>query len=276
MPGPSNGRRKKRAQVKKEKRQISQEREVPHELLRVLSPERTPEPLSPRPEELSKIRAAVEQAPLPKGPCIVDPGNGPRVKDISVFLSSRFAAPPAANDPMCAEFAQEEVLEMLSTVLPEEMAMVLWYNKSRSRGRVCPACLRLYNLGDMLPEHSEELKLWSHDGEIPELEREKELSGLCSSVCFIAASYNYPEAIRSTWGRTAKELDDQTWEFLNTPGGGHDDMGLGMLLRMSRLHDLGLAQLCFPDMDFDSDDSYQDIEVEKFQQDSMETECMST
>ncbi|KZT24959.1 hypothetical protein NEOLEDRAFT_1065960 [Neolentinus lepideus HHB14362 ss-1] len=223
------------------------------------------------------MRAIIESALIPKSPCIVDPGNGPRVKDMDVFLSSSFAAPPAMDDPMCAEFARDEVLQMLLTVLPEEMAMVLWYNKSRSRGRICPACLRLYNLGDLLPDHSEELKLWSHNGQVPELEKEKELSGICSSVCFIAASYNYPEAIRSTWGRTAEELDDQTWEFLNTPGGGHDDMGLGLLLRMSRLHDLGLAQLCFPDENFDSDgsESDQEIEIEKFHQEDMDIVCMS-
>lgn len=28
--------------------------------------------------------------------------------------------------------------------------------------------------------------------------------------------------------------------------------GLSMLVRMTRLYDLGLAQLCFPDMDLDS------------------------
>lgn len=275
MPGPCNTKRKKKTQAKKEKRRASQEHQVPSELLRVLSPARTQGPLSPRSEELERVRAIVEDALLPKGPCIVDPGNGPRVRDMRSFLSSSFAAPPATDDPMCAEFAQPEVLEMLCTVLPEEMAMVLWYNKSRRRGRICPACLRLYKLGDLIPDHSEQLRMFAPDGQVPELEREREISGLCSSICFIAASYNYPEAIRSTWGRTAEELDDQTWEFLNTAGGGHDDMGLGMLLRMSRLHDLGLAQLCFPDLDIDSDESYQEIEIEKFHQDNMHIVCMS-
>lgn len=43
-----------------------------------------------------------------------------------------------------------------------------------------------------------------------------------------------------------------TWDLLNSPGEGHGDKGLGMLLKMTRLEDLGLAQLCLPDVDFDS------------------------
>ena len=76
---------------------------------------------------------------------------------------------------------------------------------------------------------------------------------LGSPVCFILASYNYPGAIRSTWGRMAEELDDATWDLLDGPGQRANDMGLGMLLKMTRCHDLGLGQLFFPDMEFDSD-----------------------
>jgi hypothetical protein len=57
---------------------------------------------------------------------------------------------------------------MLMTILPEDTALVggrilkfsntvlmigmkiLWYNKSRVKSRICPACLRLYNIGDEL------------------------------------------------------------------------------------------------------------------------------
>jgi hypothetical protein len=39
-------------------------------------------------------------------------------------LASSFAQPPAMDDPMCAEFSQDEVLQMLCTVLPEETALV--------------------------------------------------------------------------------------------------------------------------------------------------------
>jgi hypothetical protein len=67
-----------------------------------------------------------------------------------------------------------------------------------------------------------------------------------SPACFIIASINYPEAIRLIYGKMAEEMEEVTWEFLNTRGDGRDDQGLSMLLRMTRLHDLGLAQLCLP------------------------------
>ena len=63
------------------------------------------------------------------------------------------------------------------------------------------------------------------------------------------ASFNYPGAIKKAWGRTVDEIDDDTWEIMNGPGGGNNtgELGtaLGMLVRMTRLHDLGLGQLCF-------------------------------
>ena|SRR5882762_1541167 len=74
-----------------------------------------------------------------------------------------------------------------------------------------------------------------------------------SPVCFILASFNYPGAIKSTWGRMADELSSNTWDLLNSAGQGHKDRGLGMLLKMTRLEDLGLGQLCLPDVDFDSE-----------------------
>jgi hypothetical protein len=49
----------------------------------------------------------------------------------------------------------------------------------------------------------------------------------------------------------ADEMDDDSWYLLNGPGDGttHSDLsqGLGMLVKMTRLHDLGLGQLCFSD-----------------------------
>jgi hypothetical protein len=114
------------------------------------------------------------------------------------------------------------------------------------------------------------------------LEREQELSGLCASfspsstprltrksypgsaVCFILASYNYPAAIKSSWGHTADEMDDEAWTLLNSAGEGNASsgisLGLGMLVRMTRLHDLGLAQLCLPDVDFNEETGYSDCE----------------
>ena len=111
---------------------------------------------------------------------------------------------------MCAEFARPEVLQMLQTVLPEETALVrpipplawdlanrrtkiLWYNKSRATGRICPACQRLYRLGDTLPEH-EVGEGGDRQMKKPpaQLRREQEISGFCActpliSLCYILA-----------------------------------------------------------------------------------------
>jgi hypothetical protein len=74
-------------------------------------------------------------------PNIYDPGNGPRVRDTRAFLSSYFAQPPALDDELCAEFAQEEVLQMLCTVLSAEYAIVRLSNefiqRYRSLSRSC-------------------------------------------------------------------------------------------------------------------------------------------
>jgi len=97
----------------------------------------------------------------------------------------------------------------------------------------------------------------------PELVGEQRISGLCarfplistvpalifagSTVCFVVASSNYPEAVRLIFGRSAGEMEEITWEYLNMAGGGgRDDGGLSMMLRMTRLDDLGLGQLLFP------------------------------
>ena len=66
-------------------------------------------------------------------------------------------------------------------------------------------------------------------------------------------AYAYPAAIRSTWGRMADELSDATWAELDVPPGHGDVLGFGMFLKMSRCHDLGLAQLFFPDEDMDEE-----------------------
>jgi hypothetical protein len=61
---------------------------------------------------------------LLSNPIIHDPGNGPRVKNMRAFLNSSFSQPAFMDDPLCAEFAQREILQMLCTVLPEETALV--------------------------------------------------------------------------------------------------------------------------------------------------------
>ncbi|KDR74061.1 hypothetical protein GALMADRAFT_250790 [Galerina marginata CBS 339.88] len=216
---------------------------------------RTPSPVSfdfhDLRKELSKLEEDVPrivEEVLFQEPFIYDPGNGPRVRDPRAFMSSFFAQPPTLEDPLCAEFAQEEVLQMLSTVLPDETALILWYNKSRSHSRVCPSCQRLYRVGDALPDLIDE-GVPSDKSMSPELLREQKISGLCSPVCFIVASFNFPGAIRSAWGSMGDEMDDDAWELLNGPGEtvAINDVSrtLGMLVKMTRLHDLGLAQLCF-------------------------------
>jgi hypothetical protein len=79
-----------------------------------------------------------------------------------------------------------------------------------------------------------------------------------SPVCFILAAFNYPGAIKSAWGYMGDEMDDDTWNLLNAPvdGTAQSDLSqaLGMLVKMTRLYDLGLSQLCF------SSDQRTDIE----------------
>jgi hypothetical protein len=90
-------------------------------------------------------------------------------------------------------------------------------------------------------------------------------------MCFILASFSSPGAIKSTWGRTADEISDETWDLLDenllaTHGRGadgrrarlddrrRDNLGLSALLKMTRLPDLGLGQLCLPEVDFDEEE----------------------
>ncbi|KAF7307741.1 hypothetical protein MKEN_01134200 [Mycena kentingensis (nom. inval.)] len=210
-----------------------------------------PQRVSPPPSDSEE---PVSDSEFPPPPFIHDPGNGHRVRHMRTFLSSFFAQPPATSedDPIAAEFAVEEVKEMLlllcsEGMLTEELALALWYNKSRATSRVCPACQRLYRLGDVLATHTDAEDAPSSQTSSPQLEREQEISGLCSTLCFILASYNYPAAIKSAWGTMAEDMEEDAWRLLNTsPEAGvpsAESVGLGMLVRMTRLHDLGLAQL---------------------------------
>ncbi|GAW05361.1 hypothetical protein LENED_007212 [Lentinula edodes] len=109
---------------------------------------------------------------------------------------------------------------MLQTVLPEELALILWYNKSRASSRICPACQRLYRVGDVLPDHALTGSAKSELNSLQrpsELEREQQLSGLCSSMCFILASFNQcdPRTTKAAWGHTANEINDESWAVLN-------------------------------------------------------------
>lgn len=129
--------------------------------------------------------------------------------------------------------------------MPEELSLILHYNRTRLIDRICPACRRFYRLGDQLP------LLAPEPGSIDELDRqqedsrtlrEQEISGLCSFVCFSLACFNYPGA-RGAWGRTAELLDPWTTELLNGPGAGIPDQGMSDLVKMTRNHDLGIGYM---------------------------------
>ena len=72
-----------------------------------------------------------------------------------------------------------------------------------------------------------------------------------------------PAIAEVTMGHMAEELDDATWELLDRTGPARPvqeeagasvaSVGLAMLLKMTRLHDLGLAQLCIPELVIDED-----------------------
>lgn len=150
MPGPCNSRKRRQNQAKKEKRtkaarifvpepSAEPAQDVPQSIPSTSSRcTSTPsQPTTPPPTYHSEPRHATNTADslilnendakhlgLLKRPCIEDNGDGPHVRDVHEFLETRFAAPPSVEDPLCAQFALEEVLEMLSAVLPEETATV--------------------------------------------------------------------------------------------------------------------------------------------------------
>lgn len=89
-----------------------------------------------------------------QNPFIVNPGNGPRVKNASAYLSSFFAPPISYDDPMCAYFAGSNVLGSLQSVLPEEVALVSdsWSTRSCSNSLV--DCM-VFNLDLMVQQDSQ-------------------------------------------------------------------------------------------------------------------------
>lgn len=138
-------RKKKQAQVKKEQRRSSSETKRVLETFTI--PTAGPPEYSVRPPTVQPLEPPIYELPqeyldqqyptyhheehqdaipsaLSRIPFIHDPGDGPRVRDARVFISSSFAAPPSLDDALCAEFAQDEILEMLLSVLPEETALV--------------------------------------------------------------------------------------------------------------------------------------------------------
>jgi len=127
MPGPCNSKKGKKVPVKKNKQSKS--------VIQITAPQELP-PLAHALEPPSRDIASSCGLPQIRPtqfvqdlhddvlPSIHDPGNGPRVRDVRAFLSSFFAQPPSLDDPLCAEFSQEEVLQMLCTSLPEDTAIV--------------------------------------------------------------------------------------------------------------------------------------------------------
>ncbi|KAF8755319.1 hypothetical protein RHS01_05679 [Rhizoctonia solani] len=225
MPGPRNKPKNKKKKGNKGKPAPSQ-------------PTTNTEP-SPPPQ--SQSDHAREEIPS----FIVDPGTGPRVRDLYAFLTSPFAAPPTLDDPVCDWFFDSTTYAIIEQLLPQELSLILHYNRTRLVDKICPACRRFYRLGDLLPFLAPE------PGSIDELDREQEdsralheqqISGLCSFVCFSLACFNYPGA-RGAWGRTAELLDPWTTELLNGPGAGIPDHGMSDLVKMTRNHDLGIGYM---------------------------------
>ena len=168
MPGPRNSKRRGKLQAKKEKRTRNSRQSLESQP-RPEPPARRPLPPTPSPiatpihpttpptvyvqphapsyhytqsyipQNPQSFEPDVDDLPLPKRPFIEDPGNGPRVRDVRAFLSSSFASPPSMDDPLCAEFAQDEVLQMLCSVLPEETATVRTSVRSYSLTVLCNA-----------------------------------------------------------------------------------------------------------------------------------------
>lgn len=134
MPGPRNSKRRKGLNTAKgKKRRESETCEVP-ETLSVATAviDEDGKRCVDRGQDAGKkdsssvVAAELEELEerLPREPPIYDPGTGPRVKSMGEFLRSSFASEPTWDDELCAEFAQEEMVEMLREVLPEEMALV--------------------------------------------------------------------------------------------------------------------------------------------------------
>lgn len=133
-------------------------------------------------------------------------------------------------------YHHQRVMDFLTTLLPFEQAVIFWYNRTRENARICPTCRRFYHLGDRLPSYDFEPPLGERKEAL--LSREQDQSGLCSFMCYGAASFNFPGAIR-TWGVYDHEMNDNTRALLDGPGQGIEDEGLGMYLKLSRQDDPG-------------------------------------
>lgn len=76
-------------------------------------------------ENLDLDELSEEEEPFPEPMSFIhDPGNGPRVKDIGMFLRSPFAAPPMTEDP--AALGMLEAYPLLIELLPNEFTAVCY------------------------------------------------------------------------------------------------------------------------------------------------------
>jgi len=129
MPGPRNPKRQKKLNALKEKKRKGSPL-CKMEVKTVATP-KVNETTTNQTQEKEAVVTVEQGAELDKleelllrEPPVYDPGTGPRVKSMDEFLRSSFASEPTWDDELCAEFAQEEMVEMLRSVLPDEMALV--------------------------------------------------------------------------------------------------------------------------------------------------------
>jgi hypothetical protein len=152
MPGPRNSRAKRRVSIQKEKTRVarkvsgsssssaeSEPLPTPNERddatifaprPRIASPSHSQGPVSTMEEHAVKqlehrlSKLPLDDIPPIPQPCIHDPGNGPRVKDLIGFLKSPFSSEPSWDVEDCMAYHQQEVMDFLTTLLPFEQGVV--------------------------------------------------------------------------------------------------------------------------------------------------------
>ena len=150
MPGPRNSRAKRRVSIQKEKLKVARKVSTSSSSSTDSEPLPTPNDrddapiFAPQPRIASPSNGPVSSMdefemkrletqfagfplndpPLLPQPCIHDPGNGPRVKDLMGFLKSPFSSQPSWEVKDCMAYHHQEVMDFLSTLLPFEQAVV--------------------------------------------------------------------------------------------------------------------------------------------------------
>ncbi|KIJ34892.1 hypothetical protein M422DRAFT_255000 [Sphaerobolus stellatus SS14] len=239
MPGPTNGR--KRNQNKRQKKLLKE----------IAALSQSVSQNAPAPVELDTAHAdqsheqdnadsTLEQGGEPvfeSSSGVESRWNGPRVMDIPAFLDSKYATPPSLDDPICAEYNSRAIKEALRKNLPLEIALILWYNRSRAKARICPSCHRFYNIDEPLAAHVQGNTQEVEDMEDPRNQSEKEITGICSLLCFGIVSYSWPGCI-GAWGKRYPDIDERTRAKLNKRVEPEpNEEGLGVFLRISRMAD---------------------------------------